>query len=231
VKKISFIFRVLQWFCPDHLYEEIEGDLIQKLERDKQKFSNRKATARLYWNTLRFLRPGIFLRNKMFLSLNQSSMLGSYLKTTHRHIAKNKLNFSFKLGGLTFALFSLLIIFIYLSYQVSFDRFHDDYGNIYRVNSWRSENGSLIPYSTVPPAIGPALQQEFPEIISTARMSIANRVVVRYDEKLLRFTGFAEADSSVFQILTFDFLLGDKHALDQPGSVVLTKSVSAQTPT
>jgi hypothetical protein len=27
-------FRFLKWFCPDHLYEEIEGDLIQKFQRD-----------------------------------------------------------------------------------------------------------------------------------------------------------------------------------------------------
>ena len=25
-------FRLLRWFCPDHLYEEIEGDLLQKFE-------------------------------------------------------------------------------------------------------------------------------------------------------------------------------------------------------
>jgi hypothetical protein len=32
--KTIFSLRLLRWFCPDHLYEEIEGDLIQKFERD-----------------------------------------------------------------------------------------------------------------------------------------------------------------------------------------------------
>lgn len=153
-------------------------------------------------------------------------MLSSYYKTTYRHLAKNKLNFVFKLAGLTFAFFSLLIIFIYLSFQFSFDTFHGE--NVYRVNSLRNESGNMVRYATVPPAVGPALQHVFPEIESSARVSIPNRVVIQYREKLLRFTGFAEADSSIFDVLKFDFIKGNKHALDQPGSVVLTKSTADQ---
>ena len=43
-----FAFRMLKTFCPDHLYEEIDGDLIQKFNRDATKL--RKAKRRLYGN-------------------------------------------------------------------------------------------------------------------------------------------------------------------------------------
>ncbi len=36
------IFAFLQWICPDHLYEEIEGDLIQKFNRDVKSFGEEK---------------------------------------------------------------------------------------------------------------------------------------------------------------------------------------------
>lgn len=36
-------FRLLKWFSPDHLYEEIEGDLLQKFEKDVKSFGDREA--------------------------------------------------------------------------------------------------------------------------------------------------------------------------------------------
>jgi putative ABC transport system permease protein len=155
-------------------------------------------------------------------------MIKNYIKTTLRHIGKSKVNFGFRLGGLTFAIFSLLIILLYVRYQQSFDRFHDDHANIYRVNSNRDENGAIIPYSMVPPAIGPALKDAFPEIESFARLGVANRVIIQYNDKLFRLAGFIEADSSVFDILSFTFVEGDSRALQKPGSVVLTRSIAKQ---
>jgi putative ABC transport system permease protein len=51
----------LKWFCPDHLYEEIEGDLIQKSEKDVKLHGERKAKRRLMWNVIRFLRLRILV--------------------------------------------------------------------------------------------------------------------------------------------------------------------------
>lgn len=91
-------------------------------------------------------------------------MYRNYFKTTYRHLLKSKVNFVFKLGGLTLALLSFLIITVYVSYQLSFDTYHDNYTSIYRVNSIRDEDGRLEKYSTVPPAIGPALKAEIPDL-------------------------------------------------------------------
>jgi putative ABC transport system permease protein len=155
-------------------------------------------------------------------------MINHYLKTTYRHLKRSKINFAFKLGGLTLALLSLLVIGLYVSYQLSFDKFHSDYENIYRVNSNRSEDGAIVPYSMVPPAIGPALKGALPEIVEYARFGVPSRVMIQYQEKLFRLTGFLEADSSIFNVLTFTFLRGNKTALHLPGSIVLTQSLATQ---
>ena len=39
--------RFLRWFCPSQLYEEIEGDLIQKFERDAKTVGEKKAKRKL----------------------------------------------------------------------------------------------------------------------------------------------------------------------------------------
>ncbi|MCW5911165.1 MAG: ABC transporter permease [Cyclobacteriaceae bacterium] len=153
-------------------------------------------------------------------------MFTNYLKATYRHLIKNKINFLFKLGGLTLALFSFLVIALYVSFQLSFDKYHYDYENIYRVNSNRDEDGKMEQYAMVPPAIGPAIKAGFPEIRSFTRLSESNRAFIRYNEKLMRLRGFAEADSSLFNVFTFEFIKGDRRALSRPGTIVLTSSLS-----
>jgi ABC-type antimicrobial peptide transport system permease subunit len=76
--------RFLKWFCPDHLHEEIEGDLIQKFHRDEKTFGEGKAKRRLLWNVIRFLRPGILLRNKFSKPLNPFYMFNHFIKIFFR---------------------------------------------------------------------------------------------------------------------------------------------------
>lgn len=155
-------------------------------------------------------------------------MFRNYLKTALRHILKSKVNFIFKLGGLTLALSSLLVIIIYVSYHLSFDRYHEDYENLYRVNAKWMENGKLASYAIIPPGVGPALKEQFPEIKTFARLGHSTHYQIRYKDKTMRIHGFVNADSTVFDILTFQFIRGDRHALDHPKSIVLTKSLAEQ---
>lgn len=110
----AWVFRFLSWYCPTQLYEGIEGDLIQKFEKDVNLYGERKAKRRLLWSAVRFFRPGIVLRNKFPMNQNQLPMFRNYFITSLRHIRKSKVNFSFKLGGLSLAIFSFLAIALYV---------------------------------------------------------------------------------------------------------------------
>ena len=153
-------------------------------------------------------------------------MLRNYFKTTLRHILKSKVNFILKLGGLTLASSSLLVIILYVSYHLSFDTYHEGYRNIYRVNARWMENGSLASYAIVPPGVGPALREEFPDVKAIAAVGYPTHYLIKYKDNSLRIHGFVSTDSSVFDILKFDFIQGDKHALDHPHSIILTKSLA-----
>jgi putative ABC transport system permease protein len=224
-KPSALALRFLCWFCPEHLYEEIEGDLLQKFNRDVKKVGERTATRRLIWNAVRFFRPGIILRNKFSINENQLPMFKNYFITSLRHIRKSKVNFAFKLGGLSLAIFSFLAIALYVAFQFSFDTFHDDYQNIYRVNSQRKENGVIEKYAIAPCALGPVLQQHIPEVTSIVRIRYANHTYLRLDKELIS-CGLLEADSSLFNVLTFRFIKGDRTALQHPNSIVLTRTMA-----
>lgn len=220
--------RLLRAICPEELYEQIEGDLIEIYNYEVRTLGRRRAWLRFVMACIRFFRPGIFLRNKFSFNRNRIPMFQNYFKTTYRHLQKSKINFTFKLGGLMLALFSFLVIVIYVSFQWSFDRYHQEYENIYRVNSEWRENGEMAKYAIAPTGIGPALKDEFPEIDSYARLRGPSRYLVKYKDKSFRSEGFAAADSSIFDVFTFHFVKGDRHALDHPGSIVLTQSLARQ---
>src|SRR5688572_16469856 len=127
--------RFLRIICPDELLDQITGDLLEIYQNDVKTIGERRAGVRLIWSTLTFFRPGIVLRNRFSFHLNHSLMIAHYVKSSCRHFVRSKSNFSFKLAGLVLALMCFLIIVIYVSYQMSFDRYHADFHNVYRVNS------------------------------------------------------------------------------------------------
>jgi putative ABC transport system permease protein len=151
-----------------------------------------------------------------------------YFKTLFRHLVKHKLHFIFKVAGLCIALFCLLIIITYLSFQFSFDKFHEDYKNVYRVNSIRYENNVRERYATVPTAVGPILKESFANVKSFARISLGGTYDVKLNEKQHQINAVVEADSSIFDVLTFEFIRGDHHSLWRPGSIVLTESIAKE---
>ena len=92
---------LLRIICPEELYEQIEGDLIEIYNYEVKTVGERKAKLRFVLACFRFFRPGIILRNKIDIEQNHFLMFKNYFVTSMRHIRKSKVNFAFKLGGLS----------------------------------------------------------------------------------------------------------------------------------
>jgi putative ABC transport system permease protein len=88
VNSEKWLGKTLSVFCPRELIEEIEGDLLQRYQKDIAKYGNRKAKRKLLWNTIRFLRLEIILRNK--ISIKRNHMIRNYVKIAFRNILKQK---------------------------------------------------------------------------------------------------------------------------------------------
>lgn len=219
--------KLLRAICPKELCEQIEGDLIEIYNYEVKTVGERKAKRRLPWNVVKFFRPGIVLRNKINMEQNSFFMFKNYFVTSMRHIRKSKVNFAFKLGGLTLAIFSFLSIAMYVSYQTSFDTHHHDHQNVYRVNSLRKEGDQVEKYAIVPHGIGPILKQSIPEIEAMARIRYANGSYLRHEDKSVSGGGFLiETDSNLFEIVRFDFIEGSPNALITPKGIVLTRNIA-----
>src|SRR4051794_23577666 len=82
--------RFLQLFCPLHLYEEIEGDLLHRFQKDALRLGRRRAHWRLFWAACRFFRPEIILRNRLSFKLSAANMLFTHLRFSMRIFLREK---------------------------------------------------------------------------------------------------------------------------------------------
>ena len=134
-------------------------------------------------------------------------MFKNYLKTAWRNLEKNK-TFSFiNIFGLTIGLTSFLLIALYIFDELTYDRFHKNANNIYRLVDQRiSAEGKERKIA------GAGYQ-----VAERAKTENTN---VFYDDFWLSNSGFLE---------TFDFelLQGNRHtALTAPHSVVVTEETA-----
>jgi len=223
-----FCLRLLRWFCPPQLVEGIEGDLVEQFELDVKATGQRQATRRLYWNVLRFFRPGIILRNQFAYQLIDTIMFRNYFTIAYRNVLKNK-TFSFiNVVGLGIGLSACLLIFQFVSFELSYDKFNEKFDRIYRVTNDRFQNGKLIQHGTITyPTIGPVMARDYEEIEAYTRLMPSGEMNVKVDDKLFAGERCHFVDEHFLSVFSFPLLAGHKiSALKEPYSVVLTEHVA-----
>ena len=222
---------ILRRFCPAHLLEEIEGDLLQKFEQDVKEFGARKARRRLLWNVIRFFRPGILLRNKI-KHATPMLLFQNNLRMAFRTIQKNKLFSAINIFGLSVSMAACLLIFQFTLYELSFDRQFSK--SIYRIGTITFQNGVAHISSTYSPStVATAIKEKFPEVAEVARISSTSSwfdcaLAHAKDESVRVFNenrGFYFADQTFISFFDVAFLKGEKtSALSKPFSIVLSET-------
>jgi putative ABC transport system permease protein len=223
-----FAQKILRWICPEDLVEEIEGDLLQRHHRDVQRLGRVKANRRLIWSTIKFFRPGIIFRNKFSYQLMSTIMLRSYLTIAFRNVAKNKVFSAINVFGLGVGLAACLLIFQFVSFELSYDTFHSNFDRIYRVTNDRFQNGKLIQHGTITyPTIGPTMSRDYPEIEKYTRMMPTGDFNVRVGNEFFRGDESFMVDDNFLSVFTFPLIVGDRAtALKEPNTVVITASLA-----
>jgi putative ABC transport system permease protein len=226
----SWIIRLLRWFCPPHLLEEIEGDLLQRFERDVNSVGERRAKRRLLWNVIRFFRPGILLRNKSSIDLTLFNMISNYFKVALRVMLRNKRFSAINISGLALGITGSLLLFLWIAHEMSFDEFHKDKDRLYVGWNRALENGQIVCWETTPRVLAPTLKEEYSFVESSA--SYANWGVQHLfmvgDKRILKSTGVF-TDSAFLTMFSFPLLKGDPtKAFSNPNSIVLTEKFAKE---
>lgn len=156
-------------------------------------------------------------------------MLIHYLKTILRQLFRHKFFSLITITGLAIGIACTVLISLYVYDEYSFDRFHANANNIYRLTQEFKATGeqSHVPY--VGPFMGPALTNEFPGIKHVAQLGITAPVMLGFNETYVVPEGSETyyATPNIFDVFTFPLLSGSPTtALSNPYSIVITESLA-----
>ena len=151
------------------------------------------------------------------------------LRIALRNLLKNTGYAVINIIGLAIGITSALIITLWVMDELSYDKFHKNSKNIYRI-SWRSE----LPQTRTPHPMTYAMVADFPEVINAVSitpvwgpgLTLPDRLV-KYGEKRFEESRIYAADTTFFKIFSFKLIKGNpESALNDVGSIILTQSMA-----
>ncbi len=150
-------------------------------------------------------------------------MLKNYIVTALRNLNRYKSYSIINLAGLSVGLAATILIFTFVSHELSYDRFHENYERIYRINSlveMAGDHSIKAPVSrgTMPPL----LEASVPGIMHVSRVDDRD-VEILYGTRRFFNNKRLIVDSSFLDIFTFEIIEGNPAGqLTEPGTVIIT---------
>ncbi len=211
-----------EWLLYSFLHKEerefIAGDL-KEFYLEMYSSSGRFRANSWYWGQIiktfrHFLKDSIY---------GSTIMFKNYLKTAMRSLSRQKGYTLIKISGLAIGLAVCTLLLLYIQDELSFDRFHKNSDNIYRMIN----NNSNSTYFA--PQVSGLLVENFPEIIESTRILPRDDATILYEDEQFNETDFTFADANFFEIFSFRLINGDpESALRQPLSIVINESISVK---
>ncbi|TDB65917.1 ABC transporter permease [Arundinibacter roseus] len=157
-------------------------------------------------------------------------MIKNQLKVAWRSLINNGLFSTLNLVGLALGIAIFLYLFLYTKEELSFDTYHQNRDEIYRVGLTATFDGESSEWASVPNIVGPTMSQEIPEIKAFTRLlyhsfgktAFVNSQEVKFAEKKLYWS-----DPGLFTIFDIPLVQGNpKTALDAPNKIILSQSTA-----
>jgi len=153
-------------------------------------------------------------------------MIKNFFLVAYRNLAKNRATAVLNISGLAIGVTVCLVIGIWLQRELSFDNFHPNGKQIFRIaNTFKSESESFSQAGTGA-AFGTILSKELPEVKATCRV-FGNSFKVKSNDNLFIENEAAEVDSNFFSFFGFKLLKGNaKQVLQSPDQMVITEKLA-----
>ena len=153
-------------------------------------------------------------------------MIKNYFKTAFRNLWRNKMFSVIKIMGLSIGLAVCMLIFLYTKDEISFDRFHANRGQLYRIIQTLTMGDNPPQTMGITPGLmGSAVTREVPEVQQYIRINGEKVTVKKNNDVFSEQAMFV--DDNFFSLFTFRLLEGNKRtALKDLHSVVLSRDMA-----
>ena len=157
-------------------------------------------------------------------------MFRNYFKIAIRNLIKQKFYSIINISGLAIGLSCIILISLYVSNELSYDRHHDHSDQIYRVGFHLKFGGKEDKYAVAPAPLAKALMEEIPEAVSATRFRSWGSFLIKRDDpefENIKQYGVIWADPNVFDVFTIPLIKGNRDkCLDDPNSVIISESAA-----
>jgi len=153
-------------------------------------------------------------------------MFRNYLLVTFRNLLKNKVFTLINILGLGIALSLCIVAFFNHMFNYEFNRTHENFDNIYRVNSFRDMEARDQEYGVVPSTLGLEIKKDIPGIGKAARLTRSGSPV---KEGLDIFpTQISYVDPEFLEIFTFPIVVGDSKLFENQANVLVSATMAGK---
>ena len=153
-------------------------------------------------------------------------MFWNNIKIALRNLRKNKVYAAINVFGLALGLTIFVFGGLIYDYEKTHDLFFENSDNIYTIGSTASPNVGLpfARFGSVYPAVGPLIEAELSDVEAVAR-TISREFLLSVGDRGF-YEGLLFADPTLLHIFDFDYVHGDKSALEDPSGLILTESMA-----
>ncbi|HWA34343.1 MAG TPA: ABC transporter permease, partial [Cyclobacteriaceae bacterium] len=168
-------------------------------------------------------------------------MLGSYLKIAIRSLLRNRIYSLINIAGLAMGVACCQLLSLYIWDEMSYDKHHQRGEDVYRIITDFQSDLIVNRTGTASPPIAMTFKDEIPEVEAAVRVlsppGIKNyfttgekektQSLIRFNDNLFYESDGLLADSTLFEVLTYDFIEGNpEKALINSNSVVLSETLA-----
>jgi len=155
-------------------------------------------------------------------------MLRNYLLIATRSLYKNLGYTSINIFGLAIGLACCLLVTLYVRFELSYEKFHENKESIFRYIPRGERDGQVSMQTMLPSGFGPLIAESFREVEMFTRFTDVNeRPLIRKGDTFLDAKTLSAADKDFFKIFSFRLVQGDANTvLTRPGTIAVAKSVA-----
>ncbi|MEE9372281.1 MAG: ABC transporter permease [Saprospiraceae bacterium] len=156
-------------------------------------------------------------------------MIKNYIKVALRSLSRHKGYTAINILGLAIGIACVILIMLYVQKEVSYDNFHANGDQIYRLNIQvaNPQSGAITERAIGPYRLADELKTDFSDFEHIIRFAPRGGEAIEYNDQVYVEEHLAFVDPDVFNTFDFHLLKGDANtALEAPFSLVITKKVS-----
>src|SRR5687768_416284 len=133
-------------------------------------------------------------------------MIGNYFTIALRQLRKHRFYTLINIFGLTIGITACLVIFLYVRFELSYDRFHENANRIVRVD-WEVFFGETLTYNAaVTSPMAEVMARDYPEVEAAARLYYIGSARFRKNAENVVEPMVVYADNDVFRVFTLPFI-------------------------